>query len=72
MAFTFNGAQVGIAVAAEDGLPFVAGVVPEGPEVLAELVGVDCDAVRCLKVRGEGGKDIWTAGDDGVVRRYTR
>ncbi|KAF8055166.1 WD40-repeat-containing domain protein [Lyophyllum atratum] len=67
-----------LVVATVDGLPYVAGVVPEGPAVIGELVGGDCDPVRCVRVReaggegeGEGGKrwDVWSAGDDAVVRR---
>ncbi|KAF8883917.1 WD40-repeat-containing domain protein [Gymnopilus junonius] len=66
-----NGAEVGLAVATSDGLPYVASVVPEGPAVSAELVGVDCDSVRNVTVRSEGGKsEVWCASDDGVVRRY--
>ena len=59
---------VGLVVATEDGLPYIAGVRPEGPDVIAELVGVDCYAVRAVKVDSGGG--IWTASDDGVVRFY--
>lgn len=59
---------VGLAVATADGLPYVVGVLPEGPMVRAELVGADCDPVRCVRVR-EGG-EVWIAGDDAVVRRY--
>ncbi|KAL0953007.1 hypothetical protein HGRIS_007211 [Hohenbuehelia grisea] len=73
----------GLAIATTDGLPYVADfsiVIPtessdaaEGTpypihaRVARELVGVDCDAVRCVRaVEGE----IWHAGDDAVVRRY--
>ncbi|KDQ52262.1 hypothetical protein JAAARDRAFT_40382 [Jaapia argillacea MUCL 33604] len=62
--------EIGLVIGTEDGLPYVAGIHPEGPGVVAELVGVDCDAVRIVRVRGEGEADIWTAADDGVVRRY--
>ncbi|PPQ99585.1 hypothetical protein CVT24_005164 [Panaeolus cyanescens] len=64
--------RVYIAVASGDGLPFVASVVPEGPMVAAELVGVDCDAVRHIRARRtvEGRTEIWTASDDCVIRRY--
>ncbi|KAF8890847.1 WD40-repeat-containing domain protein [Gymnopilus junonius] len=66
-----NGAEVSLAVATSDGLPYVASVVPEGPAVSAELVGVDCDSVRNVTVRSEGGKsEVWCTSDDGVVRRY--
>ena len=59
--------EVGLAIATEDGLPYVAEVRPSGPTVRAELVGTDCDAVRLVHAVG---RDIWTAADDGVVRRY--
>jgi len=59
---------IGIAIATEDGLPYIAAIGPEGPQVDAELIGVDCEAVRVIRVDPTGG--IWTAGDDGVVRVY--
>ncbi|KAF9523680.1 WD40-repeat-containing domain protein [Crepidotus variabilis] len=63
--------EVNVAVATSDGLPFVAGVIPEGPTVNAELVGVDCDPVRHVLYRDcEGKRNVWTASDDGLVRRY--
>jgi proteasomal ATPase-associated factor 1 len=52
----------------EDGLAYVAGVRPDGPQVRTELTGPDCDALRAVKVGDNG--TIWTAGDDGIVRRY--
>ncbi|KAJ6630383.1 WD40-repeat-containing domain protein [Mycena sp. CBHHK59/15] len=56
-------------VSTDDGLPFVARVRADSPaEVVAELVGPDCDPVRSLRVVE---KDVWSAADDGVVRRYT-
>ncbi|KAI8996582.1 WD40 repeat-like protein [Trametes punicea] len=58
---------LGLAIAPEDGLPYVVDLRPSGPRVLAELVGTDCDAVRFVRVAG---RDIWSAADDGVVRRY--
>lgn len=61
--------EVGLAIVAEDGLPYVANVRPEGPSVLAELIGTDCDPVRSVRV-GSGLGTVWTGGDDGVVRRY--
>ena len=61
------GAGVGLAIATEDGLPYVADVSPNGPVVRAELVGADCDAVRFVRVVGRG---VWSASDDGIVRRY--
>ncbi|KZT09268.1 WD40 repeat-like protein [Laetiporus sulphureus 93-53] len=60
--------DVGLAIAAEDGLPYVADVRPGGPNVRAELVGPDCDPVRAVRVVRE--EDVWVAADDGVVRRY--
>ncbi|KAH9476650.1 hypothetical protein JR316_0010563 [Psilocybe cubensis] len=68
MAFrnSLNG-EVQLAVATSDGLPYIASVVPEGPSVLTELIGVDCDSVRNVTVRGT---DVWCASDDGIVRRY--
>lgn len=64
--------RVSVAVATGDGLPFVASVVPEGPIVTTELVGVDCDAVRHIKSRRntDGRAEVWTASDDCVIRRY--
>lgn len=59
--------EVRLGVASTDGLPFIASLKPEGPQVIEELVGYNCDAVRCIKaVNGT----IWTAGDDGLVKRY--
>lgn len=63
--------EVGLAVATEDGLPYIANVRPEGPSARAELVGTDCDAVRSVRV-GSHANAVWTAGDDGVIRRYER
>lgn len=57
-----------VVIAAEDGLPYVASVRPDGPRVHTELVGLDCDAVRTVRVSEN--RAIWTAGDDGVVRKY--
>ncbi|KAJ6500847.1 WD40-repeat-containing domain protein [Mycena sanguinolenta] len=55
-------------VSTEDGLPFVARVSATEPaRVEAELVGTDCDPVRRIRVAG---RDVWTAADDGIVRRY--
>lgn len=64
-----DGTGVGLAIATEDGLPYVAHIQPEGPSVRAELIGTDCDAIRRTRVRGGTG-EIWLAGDDGVVRKY--
>ncbi|KAF9652621.1 WD40 repeat-like protein [Thelephora ganbajun] len=57
-----------VVVGTEDGLPYVAGVRPDGPQVHTELIGPDCDAVRMVRVTENGA--IWTAGDDGTVRKY--
>jgi proteasomal ATPase-associated factor 1 len=69
IAFVQTGAtgSVGLAIATSDGLPYIASVLPEGPMVHAELIGADCDPVRNLKVRLN---DVWSASDDGIVRRY--
>ena len=61
-------AEAEVVVVAEDGLAYVAGVRPDGPQVHTELIGSNCDAVRMVRVAENGG--IWTAGDDGVVRKY--
>ncbi|KAI9064068.1 WD40 repeat-like protein [Trametes sanguinea] len=58
---------LGLAIATEDGLPYVAEILPDRPRVRTELVGTDCDAVRFVRVAGH---DVWSAADDGVVRRY--
>ncbi|KAF8512950.1 WD40-repeat-containing domain protein [Hysterangium stoloniferum] len=60
-------AEVRLAIASADGLPYVASIIPEGPEVVEELVGYNYDAVRCVKVTNGS---IWTTGDDGLIRRY--
>ncbi|EJT98496.1 WD40 repeat-like protein [Dacryopinax primogenitus] len=57
----------GLAVASEDGLPYLIREGHGGPEVAEEWAGWECDAVRCL--RAEGGS-VWAGGNDGVVRRY--
>ncbi|KAF7353907.1 WD40 repeat-like protein [Mycena venus] len=55
-------------VSTDDGLPFVARISADQPaRVEAELIGADCDPVRSIRVVG---RDIWSAADDGVVRRY--
>ncbi len=59
--------DVSLAIATEDGLPYVAEVLASCPRVRAELVGTDCDAVRFMRAVG---RSLWTASDDGVVRRY--
>lgn len=68
---TTDGYNVGLAIATTDGLPYVASIIPEGPGVLAELIGVDCDPVASIRVRAaEKRTEVWTASDDAVVRRY--
>jgi len=59
-----------LAIVTEDGLPFIAGVDADGLEVVAELVGGDCDGLRAIHAGGPESGDIWTAGDDGIVRKY--
>ncbi|KAH9936602.1 WD40-repeat-containing domain protein [Fomitopsis serialis] len=65
-----DGSGLGLAIATEDGLPYVADVRPEGPGVRAELVGSDCDGVRAVRVVQAQEREVWTAADDGAVRRY--
>lgn len=57
-----------VVIATEDGLPYVAGVRPDGPQVHTELMGPNCDAVRMARVTESGA--VWIAGDDGMVRKY--
>lgn len=57
-----------VVVITEDGLPYVAGVRPDGPQVRTEFIGSDCDAVRVVRVTKDGA--VWTAGDDGIARKY--
>lgn len=61
-------AETEVVIVTEDGLAYVAGVRPDGPQVHTELIGSDCDAARVVRVAENG--TIWTAGDDGIVRRY--
>jgi proteasomal ATPase-associated factor 1 len=71
-----SGAGTGVTIAAADALPYVASVLPEGPHVVAELLGVDCERVAHVRVQGVGTWGecgdawVWTAADDGFVRRY--
>ncbi|KAH6873981.1 WD40-repeat-containing domain protein [Coprinopsis sp. MPI-PUGE-AT-0042] len=62
----------GLAISTSDGLPFVARLSAEGTVMAEELIGVDCDPVRNVRVRRHAGKqeEIWLSSDDGVVRRY--
>lgn len=66
------GSEAKLVVATSDGLPYVADVLPDGPGVASELVGGDCDPVRSVRVRetATGVQDIWSAGDDAVVRLW--
>ncbi|KAH8833893.1 WD40-repeat-containing domain protein [Flagelloscypha sp. PMI_526] len=65
-------------ITTSDGLPYVSRISGQDPTVVdvdAELVGMDCDPIRHVKVvHGNGesvfGKHVWTAGDDGLARRY--
>lgn len=71
LAFTSaSDGNVGLAIATQDGLPYVANVRPEGPSVRAELIGTDCDGVRSI-CAGFEEDQVWTAGDDGIVRLYS-
>lgn len=67
-----EGYNVGLAISTTDGLPYIASIIPEGPGVQAELIGVDCDPVRNIRVRARSSKvvEVWTASDDAIVRRY--
>ncbi|KXN87837.1 Proteasomal ATPase-associated factor 1 [Leucoagaricus sp. SymC.cos] len=70
-----EGYNVGLAIATTDGLPYIASLIPEGPGVQAELIGVDCDPVRNIRVRAGSGDyrkklEVWSASDDAIVRRY--
>jgi proteasomal ATPase-associated factor 1 len=62
--------HAGLAIATEDGLPFIASVKSDGLEVVAELIGGDCDGLRSVRASGSD-HDVWTAGDDGIVRKYS-
>ncbi|KAJ7579144.1 WD40-repeat-containing domain protein [Mycena floridula] len=55
-------------VSPSDALPYVATVRPQGPNVLAEIIGGDCDTVKAI--RPQNSTEFWTAGDDGIVRLY--
>ncbi|KAF7761625.1 hypothetical protein Agabi119p4_9617 [Agaricus bisporus var. burnettii] len=73
LAFQYRQQRVGLAIATADGLPYIASIIPEGPGIQTELVGVDCDPVGNIRVvRGDSDdqEEVWTASDDGIVRRY--
>ncbi|KAG6817012.1 hypothetical protein H0H87_000908 [Tephrocybe sp. NHM501043] len=67
-----GGDEARLVVATTDGLPYIANLLPDGPGVASELIGGDCDPVRSIIVREVvgGASDIWSAGDDAVVRRW--
>ncbi|KAG5635647.1 hypothetical protein H0H81_010534 [Sphagnurus paluster] len=71
-----EGGELRIAVATADGLPYVASMVGAEVRVHCELVGGEVDPVRVVRVRtavaheGKAVSDVWTAGDDAVVRRW--
>ena len=62
-----NGAEADLLLATTDGLPFRLTLCADGPHVKEELVGHDCDPVRVVQYSNGA---VWTAGDDGIVRRY--
>lgn len=65
-----------VIVGTEDGLPYVCSIAANAEhakvKVEKELVFGDVEAVRCLRVVSSvsTGREIWIAGDGGVVRRY--
>ncbi|KAG6902522.1 hypothetical protein C0995_015339 [Termitomyces sp. Mi166 len=67
-----GGDEARLVVVTSDGLPYVANMLPDGPGVASELVGGDCDPVRSVRVRetAAGAQDIWSTGDDAVVRQW--
>jgi proteasomal ATPase-associated factor 1 len=67
-AFSSGNKSLGLVVATSDGLPYVARVASDGRVQADELIGVDCDPVRNVRVLS--GSDIWMSSDDSVVRRY--
>lgn len=74
LAFQYRQQRVGLAIATTDGLPYIASIIPEGPGIQTELVGIDCDPVGNIRVvKGDSDdqeEEVWTASDDGIVRRY--
>ncbi|KAJ3932319.1 MAG: WD40-repeat-containing domain protein [Lentinula lateritia] len=70
---------LGLVITTGDGLPWIAsldelpitGSVDAKVSVYAELVGGDVDAVRHVSVHTVSSTvEVWTASDDGIVRRY--
>ncbi|KAK1230825.1 hypothetical protein PQX77_000733 [Marasmius sp. AFHP31] len=65
--------SLGLAISTADGLPWIAAIsmgsggATANVSPYAELTGGEIDAVRDVAVAG---KDVWTACDDGVIRRY--
>ncbi|GAV99874.1 hypothetical protein LENED_001360 [Lentinula edodes] len=71
--------KLGLVITTGDGLPWIAsldelpitGSVDAKVSVYAELVGGDVDAVRNVSVHTVSSTiEVWTASDDGIVRRY--
>lgn len=72
--------KLGLVIATADGLPWVAelptlshakGDTEAKVTVYTELAGGDVDAVRAVSVHTTTSEvEVWTAGDDGIVRRY--
>ncbi|KAE9392828.1 WD40 repeat-like protein [Gymnopus androsaceus JB14] len=67
--------RLGLVIATADGLPWVAELhtLPqEKATVYAELAGGDVDPVRAVSVHTMSNSEVevWTASDDGIVRRY--
>jgi proteasomal ATPase-associated factor 1 len=75
-----NSPKLGLVITTADGLPWIAefptlshtkGDLEMKVTVYAELAGGDVDAVRVVSVHTSTSvTEIWTAGDDGIVRRY--
>ncbi|EJD35493.1 WD40 repeat-like protein [Auricularia subglabra TFB-10046 SS5] len=57
-----------LCAAMEDGLAYRARVDEASISVIEELVGPDCDPLRGVRVTAGGA--VWTAADDGLVRKY--
>ena len=65
-----SSAAAELAIATGDGLPYIATISRDSAlnvKVKVEIVGGDCEGVRIVRV---GEEEVWTAGDDGVVRAY--
>ncbi|KIY73215.1 WD40 repeat-like protein [Cylindrobasidium torrendii FP15055 ss-10] len=57
-----------LVVCTSDGMPYVASLKDGGIKVDAEIVGPDCYPARHARLSSGGA--LWTAADDGIVRRY--